>query len=31
MTTLRLLDHEEDMPRKLDQIIAGNELFHALQ
>lgn len=31
MTTLRLIDHHEDIPRKLDQIIAGNELFNGLQ
>ena len=31
MTTLRLLDHREDIPRKLDQIIAGNQLFQALE
>lgn len=31
MATLRLINHNEDVPRKLDQIIAGNELFNGLQ
>jgi hypothetical protein len=31
MATLSLTDHHEDIPRKIDQIIAGNDLFCALE